>query len=332
MNEQSVESLTSMLGENKEKLLADIDRRIRISVERLGAECFSVIEKTPGGNLKYDPPGLNWGKRLVAFCRRKTVDGHELDSPATDVIVKEVSAAFLTYYEGESERISHVVTRDLARNERFIDAIVDTIAESNVFRSSGSVTKFVIKQQVRTVIVAALQSAQVQAVAGQVTSIAVGVVSKVATSSVGAILLKQLLLHSQVIIAKILASAAFKTMLVAAIKKFAAAAILATLAHALWGLLGAKVAAAVGSAFVPVIAVGILGWVVYEIAHMPKKLADKLAVEVTNKLRGELTAINRHIAYNIYEEIGSSIGGFAAGLVTNDDFVQAVNANLKHAS
>ncbi len=328
MNVESVRDLAQALGKNKKVLLDDIERRVRHGVKNLGSECFSVIEKTSHQRIKYDPPSLEWGRRFVLFCRKKTHNGNSLDSPVTDKVSNEVSAAFLAYYQDKSEDISAIVARDFAKNEIFVDTLVRAIHDANIVKSSGWMTKTAIRTQIRAVVIAALQSSQVQAIGSQITGITSALIAKVAASSVGTIILKQLLLYSKVIVAKILASAAFKTMVAAAIKKFAAAAILAMVTHALWGLLGAKVAAAIGSAIVPIIAIAILGWVVYEIVHMPEKLGNKLAIEVRAKLDGEMENINYQMASSIYEQIGNSFGSFAASLVTNEDFIEALNGAM----
>nr|VFK28003.1 MAG: hypothetical protein BECKMB1821G_GA0114241_10323 [Candidatus Kentron sp. MB]VFK29311.1 MAG: hypothetical protein BECKMB1821I_GA0114274_100927 [Candidatus Kentron sp. MB]VFK74742.1 MAG: hypothetical protein BECKMB1821H_GA0114242_100927 [Candidatus Kentron sp. MB] len=327
MSEETIRDLAQALGNDKDVLLDDIERRIRWGVKSLGSDCFSVIEEKAGyQRTKYDPPSPDWGKRFVLFCRKKNHKGNALDSPVTDRVSNEVSAAFLEYYQDKSEDISAIVARDFAKDEAFVGAIVDAIHDTNVVKASEWMTKKMIEAQIRAVVIAALQSAQIQAIGSQIASVTTALIAKVAASSVGTIISKQLLLYSKVVVAKILASAAFKTMVAAAIKKFAAAAILATVTHALWGLLGAKVAAAIGSAIVPIIAVAILGWVVYEIVNMPEKLGDKLAVEVRAKLDREMNNINRQMASNIYEQIGGSFGGLAASLATNDAFIEALNS------
>lgn len=249
-----------------------------------------------------------------------------MDSPVTEKVSNEVSEAFLEYYQGKSDDISAIVAKDFVKNDALVDAIVEAVQNANIIKASDWMTKKAVKTQIRSIVIAALQSAQVQAIGTQITGITSAVIAKAAASSIGTIILKQLLLYSKAVVAKILASAAFKTMVAAAIKKFAAAAILATVTHALWGLLGAKVAAALGGAMIPIIAAAILGWVIYEISHMPKKLGKKLATEVKSKLNGELIKINRKMANNIYDQIGSSFGGLAASLVTNEDFIEAINS------
>lgn len=325
MSSKTISNLTLALGSNKNILLDDIESRIRIKVKGLGSKCFSVIEKTSYRSTQYDPPSLDWGKRFVLFCRQKNHNGNTLDSPVTEKVTTEVSAAFLKYYQGKSEKISEIVAQDFANNEIFVDSLVDAIHDANIIKASEWMTATMIKKQIRTVVIAALQSTQVQAIGSQVIGITSALITKVAASSIGTIILKQLLLYSKVVIAKILASAAFKTMVAAAIKKFAAAAILATIAHALWGLLGAKVAAALTGAIVPIIAFAILGWVIYEIKNMPEKLGNKLAIEVRAKLDGKMNDINHQMASNIYDQVGNSFGALAASLVTNEEFIEALD-------
>ena len=324
MKTEVISDLVQALGDDKESLLDDVEYRIRSAVEALGSKCFSVIEREKKRSMRYDPPSLDWGKRFILFCRKKTNDGNVLDSPVTDIVAAEVSAAFLEYYQSKSDEISAIMVQDLVKNQAFVNALVSSVQDANIVKASKLMTNKVINDQIRTVVTAALQSAQSQAIGSKIAVTTSGVITKIAASSVGKIILQKLSLYCQLMVAKILTSAAFETMVVAAIKKFTAAAILAAVTHALWGVLGAKVAAAIGSAIVPIISVAILGWVVYEIVHMPEKLAEKLAVEVRANLDGEIGNINQEIATSFYEEIGSNVGGLAASLATSTEFSSAI--------
>lgn len=323
MKDRTIKELVNSLGKDKDKLLDDVHWRVKYGVKSLGVKkCFSVIEVKSYGRKEYNPPTLSWGQRFTNFCLKKNYEGNQLDSPVTEKVLTEVSEAFHKYYQDKSSDISEIISKDIATNDKFINSLANTIHQAGIVQAS----KKVIKSKLNSLISSALHSAQAQAITAQVVGITGSLVTQVASSAVGKIILKQILIYSKIVIAKILGSAAFKTMLGAAIKKFAFAAILAAVTNVLWGLLGAKVAAAIGSAIVPIIAIGILGWVAVEIASMPEKLGEKLADEIKRNMSNEIDKINHQMANNIYEKIGENFGSLAAKLVVDKDFQESLNS------
>lgn len=322
MSSETIKELVDALGEGKEGLIRDIRMSVKHDVSSLQASrCFSVVDN----RKNYTPPSIDWGKRFVAFCRKKRFHGRKLDSPVTEVVTDSVSKCFLKFYNKKSDDISSIIANDLVNNELFIDSIAEVIHDAKIIKGSKLASASLLKKHIKDIIISALNSAQSQAVAYKVTAVTSAAVSAAASSTIGPLIMKQLALHSKVVVAKILTSAAFKTMVTAAVKKFALAAIIAFVTHALWGLIGAKVAAALGSAVIPVISAGILGWVVYEMANMPKKLGVQLSLEVSAKISDDFKKINKVVAKNIYNEIGKNFGDFAASLIDSDEFVVAIN-------
>ena len=101
------------------------------------------------------------------------------------------------------------------------------------------------------------------------------------------------------VIAKVLASATFKTMMATMVKKFVAAKIIAIVIS----LIGAKMAGiSIGRVLAPLI----IAFIAYEINTLPRKMAEKISTAVVEELSGKFTSLNHNVSTSIASEIGSA--------------------------
>lgn len=127
------------------------------------------------------------------------------------------------------------------------------------------------------------------------------------------------------IVAKILASTAFKTMIATLVKKFVAFKILSIVISSI----GAKLAGiSIGYILAPLI----LAFIAYEAYTLPQKMAKDISEAVADELSKEFANLNNQISLNIVAELGTSaISAYISDVVSDDamkDFISTIKKEL----
>lgn len=325
---QEIHDLINLLGKDKEQLMSSIESNVRNGVSNLGRKCLDVYQTSASGTVSYYaalPPSLNWASRFIAFCRGTRQNDMAVESIIPDTVNTEVTKAFLSYYESRSEEIAGLIANQLATSDLFVKSLAEAVTSSKVVDGAIAVARHSVNEKIKLLLVESLKNAATHSALAKTGAIASGVVTKVTASSIGPLVIKQLAILSKGIVAKLMASSAFKIMVAALVKKFAAAIVITVVSHFLWTLIGAKIAAAIGGAIIPFLTIAILGWVAYEIGHLSETLGNKISIELKYKLRGEVDKINEQVAIDIHQQIGTSIGALVAAMASDASFIDEIS-------
>lgn len=320
----TISEVVDALASEKSDLIKDVRSDVRGYISsRTIWQCLSVVELNSSGEpIRTHRPELdrlhNYMPAFVCFLRRARYNGHALDSALSKPVADQVANRFSSFVEARSETISAAVVDRLVRSDAFVSKICEAIVQSSNSAVPAALRAKVtaaLKGQVMSSLQTQLQSGSVQAMT---TAIGKTVGAAVATPigvKVSAMVLKAAVVKLQPIIIKILGSAAFKGALAAKIKAIIAATVLGSVVAALAAKLGISVAGAWMLILLPIVA----GWLAYEAASFPEKLADKVSSSVASELSGSFDKTTR----DALESVVSYAMSEGAGVIT-----QAVVAEL----
>ena len=208
------------------------------------------------------------------------------------------------------------------------DIVINSIAQQAVKKWQGDLS-YALKKVLISKLVERIEDAISTNIAhissDAVSSAATKIITTAATLPISKtiiiILVKHLSITLKGVVAKILASAAVKTMLATMVKKFVAAKILVIVI----GALGSKLAGiSVGWILAPLI----IAFIAYEIHTLPTKMAKNISEAVEKELNGEFVRLNTNIASSIAREIGqTAINAFIADVI-NDVSMKDIVINI----
>ena len=142
------------------------------------------------------------------------------------------------------------------------------------------------------------------------------------------VLIKTLGVALKPIILKLMASAAFKAILVSKLK----AIIVGALLGAFIKIIGVKLGLTAGAAFMWVLIPIVLGWLAYEYFNFPAHLAEKVADSVADDLLRNFSETSDAMALSIVERlIVDGAATVAAKIINDDTIVALINASVSEA-
>jgi hypothetical protein len=307
----SFEGLSHVFDADKTAFLDDIEKSISLHVIGTGKQCIAMVEKIPKTTGEYPPYTLykhelhlnsglpEFAEVLIKFIRRKRHDGHDLDSALTEPVLKIIEDKYVALYNSHGEEISSEFLEMLKNDNILLNSFVERLAD----KVSDKISK-----EARAKIVHLLVE-QIHDAATSNTAHVVGQhISHFASTAVGAqiasvaahVLLKAIAMNMGHIIAKFLASAAFKKVVVVLLHKLVVGVITAAVVH----FLAANIGSAIGAGALMWIIIPIVAAIIIEqIADFPKKLGNEVSKSVREHLASNFGKTNKDILEKTFEEI-----------------------------
>lgn len=334
MNKETViESIINGLGERKEKFLNEVQRSINSKISNSSiSDCLSVTVRHSSSNTNWYPSEILDGylPRFIAFIRKKDYNGCVVDSYMTDKVVEIVISKFNEFYTNNSDLIARPLLDLLLTNRTIATALSNHIIEA----TNGTLPS-AIKSKLSTLLIHKLDSAlgggiidsASHAVSGLTTKAVAAIAAIPISKSLMVVLMKHFAFLMKGVIAKVLASAAIKTMLATTVKKIVAVKIIG----AAITLFASKVGLTTSGAVVGwIVAPLIIAFLAHEVISLPRKMGEKVASEVRAELSGHFTKINRNVVTAIVESILlSGIQAFAKEVAADPQMKDLINNLVK---
>ena len=322
-----IDELLDKLGGDKAKFLSATESAVKNYIAGQGSGCLTVIGLDSEGNPAKTYPlsaSTTYAGALIAFSRGKEYEYRKLDSGLTRPVSQIVVAEFEKLYGSNSEALSKALLQVLTEDATILDSIVQTVIDSRLSdmaigqaRSfiAGRITEEVSHKACALIVEhMKLYAHGSAAVGGQVSAVGKQAVSDVATASlaktVALVIMKMIASGMGPLLAKILATAAFKTAIITALKKYIIAAVVATIVKAVAVKIGVSTTALFAWVLIPLIAAFLIREIYVFPAHLAEKVADKLRAE----LDSNFTSINT----TILEKLFDGLGGMAAKNIAQD--------------
>lgn len=332
MNKESIiADIINGLGEGKEKFLTEVQNSINSMISNSSiSDCLAVTVRHTSSNTNWYPREILDGylPRFIAFIRKKDYNGCVVDSYMTDKVVNIVISKFNEFYTKNSDIIAQPLLELLLTNR----TIATTLSNHIIEATNGSLPS-AIKSKLSVLLIHQLDSAlggglidsASHAVSG-LTAKAVAAVAAIPISkSLMVVLMKHFAFLMKGVIAKVLASAAIKTMLATTVKKIVTVKIIG----AAITLFASKVGLTTSSAIVGwIIAPLIIAFLAHEVMSLPRKMGEKVSNEVRAELSGKFSQMNRNVVTAIVESVLlSGVQAFAKE-VAADPQIKALVENL----
>lgn len=333
-NTELIKNINTELGRHKDDFLNEIQSKIYNYIDsRSCAQCLSIVERKISSLTWYPSEVLQgYTPRFIAFIRKKRYKGNELDSALTDAVVNIVVTTYNKYIQTQSGYIVKPILEDALNNR----IIINSIAKKAVDTWQSNFPQY-LKQKLMAELVHRIEDsistnivhASSQAVSTAATKVIAGVTAAAAaipiSKSMAALLAKHMAILLKGIVAKILASAAFKTMIATLVKKFVAFKILSVIISSI----GAKLAGiSIGYILAPLI----VAFIAYEAYTLPRKMAKDISESVVDELSKEFENMNNQISTNIVAELGTSaITAYISDIVNDDtmkEFIDTIKTQL----
>ncbi|MCJ1383190.1 hypothetical protein MMC17_006303 [Xylographa soralifera] len=284
--------------------------------------CVSIVEVDgiSAGNPRTHRPGLDsYLKVFGCFIAREPYHTHALDSALSVPIASIVSDNYGTFLGSHAPDIERYflsqITGDEVVRRTLMTHVATELCKKGVKTTRGKLTHLLIQSMTQhaahTHVGIAVQHSVVLATQ-HTTAVAAGTsVGSAAGSVIAALLVKALAMHIGVILPKLISSAAFKAIIMAATHKVVC--VTATVAAA--NILAAKFGAAGAATFAHVI-VGPLaaGVIAYKIKTLPKDLGKSISKGVTEDLEGTFRSMTRTVIEEMKKEV-CNMNAMAAAVV-----------------
>lgn len=333
IQENIVNDVLAKLATKKTDFLDSIKRDIDGYISNLSIrDCLTIVMRNSSGvavSTWYPKEALDgYLPRFIAFIRKKKYDGYVVDSYLTDKVVAIVTKHFQRFYTDNTDLLSKTVYENLLKDAVFVNTLCQHIIDA-----SNSTLPAAIRSKLVSVLIHKLEeglstdivSSTAHSIATMTTQV-VGVATAIPiTKTIAMVLMKNCAVAMKGIVAKILASSAFKTMLAATVKKMVAVKVLG----ALITFVGAKIGLGGGGfALGWVIWPLLVGFIAYEVHTLPGKLGKKISVEVCNELNGQYQYVNRQVVSQIVIGIVKSGASVFAQDIAQDEDMKAVLSKL----
>ena len=297
-----VQSAVNALGAHKTVFLADVQVAINSHISKQSwQECLTIVQRYDHGSIRStwipEVSKAYWG-RMSAFLRGKRYDGWQLDSKLTDGVVNVVTKKFEAFYKDHAKDLSTPLTQHLLKNRVFAEQLADHIIDA----TKGPLPS-ALKKQLSNQIVQILENTTIgdhiknTAIVGITTAVNT-VIAYAVSSSVVSIMIQHMAVFLKGAIVKVLATTAFKTMIVTAVKAIAKAKIVAFLIAIFGSILGAVPIWAI-------IAPLLVAFIAYQVSTLPEKMGAKVSVAVRQELSGNFDNLNRDVVNQIMQSFTS---------------------------
>jgi len=308
------QKLSDIFEADKTAFLDDVQTSVRSYIIGTGKQCIAIVEKIPtstpasGDQVQYhlykhelhlDSDLAEFAQVLIHFIRRKPHDGHDLDSALTEPVLEIIEDKYVKLFESHGEEISSEFLEALKKNNILLNSFLERLAD----KVSGK-----IATKIRTKIVHLLVLHIHDAATSNTSRIIGQNISHFAATAMGSqiaaiaahVLLKSISVNMVHIIAKFLASAAFKKVIVVLLHKLIVGIIMAAVLH----FLAANVGAAIGAGTIMFIIVPIVAVIIIkQIVDFPKKLGNEVSESVRAHLASNFGQANNDILAKTFQEI-----------------------------
>ena len=321
----TVYSMVAELGKNKYTFLNDVESSIDSYISgKSWQECLTIVERYSDGSVKdvWEPSDVMEGyvKRLMAFLFKKKCDGYELDSKLTDGVVSLVTKKFEKYYSDNAGALAKPLMTQLMNDKVFVNQLAEQIVDV----SKGPLPTAIKNKLVAKVIHSLEESMNVnisQIAVDQIHNLTTHIVAAAAavpiSKTVAIVLFKNMAFFLKGVIAKVMATTAFKTMLATAIKKLVVIEIIAALVAIVGPALG-------GISAWWIIAPLLATYIAYEVYNLPEQMGSKVSSAVRSELSGEFDHLNQ----NVVKQILNGLSSAAMASLVNDIAQEAAFKNV----
>ena len=264
-----IKAMTDTLDKDKEEFLNCVENAINAHISTKSWQGYlTIVQRYDDGRIRstLEPKvSESYWNRMVAFLRGKRYNGWQLDSKLTDGVVDVVTKKFGEFYQDHAKDLSGPLTQRLLKDRVFSKQLANNIIEA----AKGPLPD-AIKKELSSRIVDVLEHTDI---GGHIMNVAVvritaainTVIAYAVSSSVVTIMLQHMAVFLKGAIVKVLATTAFKTMIVSVIKVIAKTKIIAFLVVIFGSLLGSVPLWAV-------IAPLLLAFIAYQVASLPDNL------------------------------------------------------------
>lgn len=335
-NSETVKALVEKLGKKKTDFLYDVKSSVKVHIaSKSASDCLTINQLGLSGGVKstYAPEASKaYFKCLVAFLKKNNLDGYNLDSKLTPGVVEVVTQKFNNFYSSNASELAKPLAQQLMKDQVFAHKLAETIVET----TKGSLPE-TVKKQLTTHLVHILQDSMGVNIGHAIGTAATVAISKAVSVTVAmnistgiiTAVLNQVAFALKGVIAKVLATTAFKTTIVAFLKKLMAIKIVAALAAivAAVPVLGPAIAAA---PLYVIVAPVLAGFIYYQVSTLPENMGEKVAEAVCKELSGKFEKLNTDVVTQILENfskdaLGTLVKDIAKEVSQNITFRNALN-------
>ena len=306
----SFDGLSHIFDADKAAFLDHIEKFIRLYVIGTGKQCIAIVEKIPKTG-QYPPYTLykhelhldsslpEFAEVLIKFIRRKRHDGHDLDSALTEPILKIIEEKYVKLYNSHGEEISSEFLEMLKNDNVLLNSFVERLADKVLGKISKEARARVVHLLVEQIHDAATSNTG-HIVGNHISHFASTAVGTQVASVAAQVLLKAIAMNMGHIIAKFLASAAFKKVVMVLLHKLVVGIITAAVLQ----FLAANIGSAIGAGTLMWIIIPIVAAIVIkQIADFPKKLGNEVLKSVRGHLASNFGQTNKSILEKTFDEI-----------------------------
>lgn len=290
------------LNGSKQSFLNDVEHAICSHVEGQGKNCLTLVERDPHQQtiLRTIEPATTaeYVSLLVKFCRGERHQGRVLDSGLTESIVERVAACYAKLYQDRAEQVATAFMAVLLANQTVLKSFLRALTE-RLAREAGAQVKDKIIHLLIHQLKEAAQSQTGRAITSTIQHSAAATTAAAVAKTLASLLIKAMGTQIKFLIVKLLTTAAAKKIIMVAVKKFVAAAILGALIKLIAAKLGLGTTGAMMIVLLPIIA----AFIGYEIYHFPKQLGVKVAHSVRAELDGKFDEINANLLETLFDEM-----------------------------
>ncbi|KAF5136280.1 hypothetical protein E5D57_000040 [Metarhizium anisopliae] len=308
-----IASLVDRLESEKEVFIAECEAEVKQYVSSQGSGCLAVNEITPQGPVRH--PVLHVAV-LVQFLRRKKWKGHHLESALSGPIAELVNQKYNAFIARQQPAILEGIQQELVRQIDvrlvFERAVAEELAKQGVKKGRNEIVQEVSKQ-----IQHAMHSHVGQSTAAHAAAVGHHIsatVTAAAATPIGHAILTSGITHQiahqftillsnklGAVLAKVVASAGFKKLMLAALKHSLATVVTAAVTKVAISHAGLTKASLVLKA----VAIKILIWyIAYSIFTLPAKLGVALSGAVREQLEGNFRPWTKLTITSIVEGLG----------------------------
>lgn len=308
----SFERIGAVLENDKRAFLDDVEKTVRSYIRGTGKQCIAVVEKIPTGRQEADgspeyrlskhpvefnadfikvlykskhPVELNTDfiKVLYKFMRRKTYNGHEIDSTLTKPVLDIIEEKYVALYKKHGDMISTQVVEMLVKDNVLLNSFVTRLEDKIVKDLSKTACAILV-----LLIVDQIQSAASSTVGTQVAHAA------------GHQLLHIIASHLAQIIAKFLASTAFHKIMTVVVHKL----VIVIITTVILKFLALHIVVAVtASAFMWIVIPIVIIIIAEQIKDFPEKLSKKVSAKVRSHLAKSFQSTNQSVLKAVFDEV-----------------------------
>lgn len=331
-----IDEIAGIIDGQRDEVASDVKLAVTRHISgKSPVECLTLVTRGSSGVvLETLPMALDkrYATALIAFVRKQPFEGESLDSALTDSTSEVVAEVFSERVGEKAEEISIRVMPILISDQRFILGLSESLAELY----SGSIPSQ-LKSKVVSILSHKMTSSLAQTIDTSTTASIKASVLKVTAASVSSpvatkitlVLVKTMAVALKPIILKLMASAAFKALLISKLK----AVIVGALLGGFIKIIGVKLGLTAGAAFMWILIPILLGWLAYEYLNFPEHLAAKVADSVAQDIEDNFSDTSRTMAVSLVERLVVDSSATVASKIINDDTIAAlIGACIAEAS